>query len=182
MDFLRGTVDVRRQVKLTSDGRPYFALPKGCKTRTLPLPRSVRDALAAYLTRYPARTVTLPWDRPDGEPVTVALVMTSRESKAINRNYFNSKVWKPALAEVGVPDKRENGCHALRHYYASLLLDGGESIKTVSERLGHSDPGFTLRTYTHLMSISEDRTRSIIDAALKIDGGSRAPDVSQAGT
>ena len=31
---------------------------------------------------------------------------------------------------------------------ASVLLDAGESIKALSEYLGHSDPGFTLRTYT----------------------------------
>ncbi len=35
--------------------------------------------------------------------------------------------------------------HALRHFYASVLLDAGESIKALSEYLGHSDPGFTLR-------------------------------------
>ena len=32
-----------------------------------------------------------------------------------------------------------------------MLLDAGESIKAVSEYLGHADPGFTLWTYTHLM-------------------------------
>lgn len=37
--------------------------------------------------------------------------------------------------------------HALRHFYASVLLDAGESIKAVSEYLGHSDPGLTLRVY-----------------------------------
>lgn len=35
--------------------------------------------------------------------------------------------------------------HALRHFYASVLLDGGESIKAVSEYLGHADPAMTLR-------------------------------------
>jgi hypothetical protein len=38
-------------------------------------------------------------------------------------------------------------------------LDGGESIKALSEYLGHADPGFTLRTYTHLMPTSHERTR-----------------------
>lgn len=32
--------------------------------------------------------------------------------------------------------------------------------------LGHHDPGFTLRTYAHLMPESEDRARAAIDAAL----------------
>jgi len=53
----------------------------------------------------------------------------------------------------------------LRHHYASVLLDGGESIKAVSEYLGHADAGFTLRTYTHLMPSSDERTRKAIDAA-----------------
>jgi site-specific recombinase XerD len=35
--------------------------------------------------------------------------------------------------------------HALRHAYASVLPDAGESIKVLSEYLGHSDPGFTPR-------------------------------------
>ncbi|MGB3762211.1 MAG: tyrosine-type recombinase/integrase, partial [Ornithinimicrobium sp.] len=57
------------------------------------------------------------------------------------------------------------GMHALRHWYASVLLDAGESIRAVSEYLGHSDPGFTLRTYTHLMPTSSERTRTAVDAA-----------------
>jgi integrase len=48
--------------------------------------------------------------------------------------------------------------HALRHFYASVLLDAGECIKAVAEYLGHSDPGFALRTYTHLLPSSEQRT------------------------
>jgi integrase len=55
--------------------------------------------------------------------------------------------------------------HALRHHYASVLLDGGVSIRAVSEYLGHHDPGFTLRTYAHLMPESEDRACDAIDPA-----------------
>jgi integrase len=42
-------------------------------------------------------------------------------------------------------------------FYASVLLDAGESIKAVSEYLGHADAGFTLSTYTHLMPSSHER-------------------------
>ncbi len=66
--------------------------------------------------------------------------------------------------------------HGLRHYYASVLLDAGESIRAVADYLGHSDPGFTLRVYTHLIPSSEDRARQAIDAAL---GSSRVTSVSQ---
>ena len=39
------------------------------------------------------------------------------------------------------------------------------SIRAVAEYLGHHDPGFTLRTYAHLMPDDEDRSRTAIDAA-----------------
>lgn len=41
----------------------------------------------------------------------------------------------------------------------------GESIKALSDYLGHSDPDFTLRPYTHLLPSSETRTRKAIDDA-----------------
>ncbi len=136
VDFLRGRVEVRRQVKLFAGNRQIFALPKGRKARMVPLPESVRDDLAAYLTRYPARAVALPWGRLSGEPVEVSLLLSTRESSALNRNYFNTSVWKKALVAADVEPSRENGCHALRHFYASTLLDAGESIKALSEFLG----------------------------------------------
>ena len=37
----------------------------------------------------------------------------------------------------------------------------------MSEYLGHADPGFTLRVYTHLMPSSADRTRTAIDDVLR---------------
>ncbi|MFI9575939.1 tyrosine-type recombinase/integrase [Microbispora rosea] len=60
---------------------------------------------------------------------------------------------------------RENGFHMLRHHFASVLLEDRVSIKAVAEFLGHADPGFTLRTYTHLMPSSEDRMRAAIGSA-----------------
>lgn len=65
---------------------------------------------------------------------------------------------------------RLTGMHALRHFYASTLLDAGESNKAPSAYLGHTDPGFTLRTYTHLMPSSEERTRRAIDEVFGTDG------------
>ncbi|MET8203092.1 tyrosine-type recombinase/integrase [Micromonospora taraxaci] len=79
---------------------------------------------------------------------------------------FNPGVWKPAIRATGIPDDHHNGMHVLRHTYASVLLDAGESVKALSTYLGHADPGFTLRTYTHLLPTSEDRTRCAIDTAL----------------
>jgi integrase len=165
VDFLRRRVLVRQQVKLVK-GRPILAPPKGRKEREVPLPDVVAVALSEHLRTMPARDVTLPWRDLTGEKRTATLVFTSRESGAIVRNHYNPYVWKPALTEAGIEPTRANGMHALRHYYASALLDGGVSIRAVAEYLGHSDPGFTLRTYAHLMPEAEDRARSAVEAAL----------------
>ncbi len=166
VDFLRGEVKVRRQVRLFSRGGQAFRLPKGGKQRTIPLPESVRDALAAHLAAYPAQRVALPWDTLEGKPVTVALVLTTSTGEALVRNNFNRQAWAPALKVAKVEQTRDDGMHALRHFYASVLLDAGESVKAVSDYLGHSDAGFTLRTYTHLMPSSTERTKRAVDDAL----------------
>ncbi|MGI5340616.1 integrase [Streptomyces sp. CA-181903] len=105
--------------------------------------------------------------------------MTGRERKAINRNYFTSYVWKPALAaacviapleEAGAngarvwEPSRERGFHALRHFYASEELEAGESIVSLARWLGHSDPGFTLRKYSHFPPRAGARGSAAIDA------------------
>jgi integrase len=56
--------------------------------------------------------------------------------------------------------------HALRRYYASLLIWFGESVKTVQARLGHATAAETLDTYSHIWPDSDDRTRDAIDSVL----------------
>jgi len=41
--------------------------------------------------------------------------------------------------------------HDLRHTHASLMLQQGTDIKTISTRLGHSSVAFTMDTYAHLL-------------------------------
>jgi integrase len=179
VDFLAGIVHVVRQVKLLRN-RPVFAPPKGGKERDVPLPESVAFALAGHLTRYPAKEITLPWKSLNGPLVTATLIFSSPEGLSLNRNRFNHRVWKPTLRAAGVPAGRDNGTHALRHFYASVLLDAGESIKALSEFLGHHDPGFTLRTYTHLMPASETRTRAAVDRVFKEDeSADHGPEAAQ---
>ncbi len=165
VEFLGRTLHVVRQVKIVR-GRLVLALPKGRKTRDIPLPDTVATDLAAHISAFPPVEITLPWERPGGDPTTASLLLYSRERKALERRYFNSHIWKAALVAAGIEPSRANGMHALRHFYASVLLDAGESIKALSEYLGHSDPGFTLRTYTHLLPTSEQRTRQAVDHAL----------------
>jgi integrase len=164
IDLSRGEVHICRQVKLLGGNKQIFGLPKGRKTRYVPLPDAVLEAINAHMTERPPVEVTLPWDRSDGPLTTVSLLIYSREKKSLGRTYFNMHIWKKALERAGVEPTRANGCHALRHFYASTALHEGESIKALSEYLGHSDPGFTLRTYTHLVEDSSQRTKRAVDA------------------
>lgn len=107
----------------------------------------------------------LPWQEPEGEPRTTSLLFTNRDCGPLTRAYYTHNAWKPALEAAGVERSPENGMHAHRHHYASVLLERGVSIRAVAEYLGHHDPGFTLRTYAHLMPESEDRARAAIDSA-----------------
>lgn len=164
IDFLRHSVRVRVQVRLIRQVL-CFAPPKGGRERDVPLPETISLALAAHLAEFGATEVTLPWKEPGGKPRTETLVFTTSRG-VIHRNAFNPNVWQPARRKAGVPDGREHGMHALRHHYASVLLAGGVDIRALSEFLGHHDPGFTLRTYAHLMPGAADRARKAVEAAL----------------
>lgn len=47
------------------------------------------------------------------------------------------------------------------------LLAQGVSVKELAEYLGYTDPGFTLRTYTHLVPSSHQRARAAVDEVFR---------------
>lgn len=141
---------------------PYLAPVKtDASNRTVPLPRVVVSALAEHLRKYPAAS--------DG------YVFTYGDGKPLRRTSFSREVWRPVVKAATAPEG--TGVHDLRHYYASLLIFAGESVKVVPTRLGHATAAETLDTYSHLWPDSDDKTRDAIDGAL----GSRAPDVPREG-
>ena len=57
-----------------------------------------------------------------------------------------AKLHEKILRDTGLEHIR---FHDLRHTFATMALQNGVDVKTVSSMLGHYDAGFTLRTYTH---------------------------------
>ena len=148
--FLERTAMVDRQLVTVAGQGSMFGPPKTrASNRIIPLPQVVVDALAAHLAEFPAG--------PDGLVFTLA-------GKPITRSVFGHK-WRAAVKAARLPTG--TGFHGLRHYYASLLIRHGESVKTVQARLGHASAVETLDTYSHLWPDSDDRTRDAIDSVLK---------------
>ncbi len=165
-------VRVQRQIK-TVKGVMMFAPPKGGKTRTVPLSPALLAEIDDHDDRFPATAVTLPWKKPDGDRVTVRLLVTGEAGRLYTGDLFTKVVWQGGFRESEITHRgRADGMHALRHFYASTLLSRAVSIKELAEYLGHSDAGFTLRTYTHLVPSSHQRARQAIDAVFGRPGGS----------
>lgn len=59
---------------------------------------------------------------------------------------------KRVLERAGIPKVR---FHDLRHTFATIALQNGVDIKTLSSMLGHFSPGFTLGTYTHVTTTAQ---------------------------
>ncbi|CAN2202958.1 XerC Integrase [Candidatus Nanopelagicaceae bacterium] len=157
-DLENSVIHVRQQIKVVGY-KPIPALPKGKKTRSVPMPEYVRDQIAAFLEACEP----LEGER-NLEPTEAGIIFTFRERKPINKNYFNTSHWEKTLKAAGVPKMRSTGMHGLRHYCASTWLESGVSIKAVSEYLGHADAGFTLRTYTHLLGNTDTKARMSFSA------------------
>ena len=71
---------------------------------------------------------------------------------------------KRVLERAGIPKVR---FHDLRHTFATLALQNGVDIKTVSGMLGHFSAGFTLDTYAHVTTAAQKEAAEIMGNVLK---------------
>lgn len=167
VDFLRREIHVQQQMVTYTGRKPHLAPPKSRSSRrVVELPQVVADALARHFEKFPPVPVELEDDtdpRRKGRTRSAELIFTNSLGRPIYRNNL-AKTWAAAAKKVGLQPK--TGFHALRHYYATLLIFAGANVKTVQTALGHSSPMITLNTYVGLWPDQLDRTRSLVDAAL----------------
>lgn len=149
MDFLRRLARVDRQLIGVTAGVPHFGPPKSqAGFRTVPMPAVVTETLAAHLKEF--------------EGGAHNLVFTNSKGSPLRRSTFGD-TWRRAVDAAPVPTGTT--FHDLRHFYASLLIAHGCSVKAVQKRLGHQSALETLDTYSHLWPDSDDQTREAVDAA-----------------
>lgn len=131
--------------------------------RTIPVPPLVINALKEHKLKQAGSPIYV-FANPEGEPRSHA-------------NIVQKGLW-PAMVKAGVtlpgkkigkdgeplPKAKYAGMHALRHFYASWLInrkeDGGLGLpaKMVQERLGHASIVMTMDVYGHLFPRTDDGT------------------------
>ncbi len=117
---------------------------KGSKQRTVPLSAPSVDALQRWLDGPRADLVT-------SESPPEALFLNRRGHRLGPRDV------RRILDRRAISPTHP---HALRHTFATHLLDGGADLRAVQELLGHEDLATTQR-YTH---VSRERLRAVYDA------------------
>lgn len=167
VDFLRRKISVMQQLKVVSGRAPFLAPPKTPSSkRTVDLAQITAEALAQHIEAFPIAEVEIDDDTNPRKPVRrkAKLIFLNSDGAPINRSGW-SHLWTPAVARAGLP--KGFGFHGLRDYYATVLIHGGASVKTVQLALGHTTPTITLNTYVGLWPDAIDTTRSLIDEALR---------------
>lgn len=123
---------------------------KGRKQRQLPMSDAARRCLVVYLGDPRA---TLLAKAPDGP--AQAAVFLNRRGNRLGPRSVRQLMTKYQRAE-GLPPTSP---HALRHSFATHLLDGGADLRTVQELLGHENLA-TTQIYTH---VSTERLRAVYE-------------------
>ena len=131
LDEANCTISVSKQASWDTEHQLILSRPKtGNSIREVSIPQDAVELLKQEHAKHPDD----PWMFPSGRT---------------GEMYHPDSVvtlHKRILKDVGLEHIR---FHDLRHTFATLALQNGVDVKTVSSMLGHYDAGFTLRTYTH---------------------------------
>lgn len=158
VDWDRGTISVSKALKYTPDGGTFVAGPKsaaGDRTVTLPpsMLRILRDAMwddVAEATDWPELWQGDRW------------IVHGKHGRRLHHD-TPSKWFRDFADAHGYEGVR---FHDLRHAHASILVADGIDVAAIASRMGHGDPGITLRTYTHAMPARDQAAAQTLDALL----------------
>lgn len=121
---------------------------KGSKDRIVPISASTIKVLSAYRAQYPS--------------MTYVFKMFGKDAQ-ITHAFIRFRL-KEMLAKAGLDTSYTT--HSLRHSYATHLLDAGEDIQTVQQRLGHKSVSTTM-IYLHLAKVEKRQCICLIDHNLQ---------------
>ena len=135
VDFERRVLIIRR-----TERRGRVSVPKSGKARRVDMSRQLTHALSGLKSLQEAEAVVA------GRAAPVRVFSMPGTGEPIRDDSFRNYVWSAILRRAGLRYRKP---HTLRHTFASLLIEAGESLKYVQEQLGHHSPAFTLAVYGH---------------------------------
>ena len=152
LDVKSKTISVSRQYVRNPDGSLELTRPKTENSiRLVSIPQTAVDLLIQEHNKHPDSPYLFP------SPKTG----TMYDPDAFR--HIHEKI----LDAAGIGHIR---LHDLRHTFATLSLQNGVDVKTLSNTLGHYSAGFTLDTYTHatqrMRREAADTIGSVIDQAM----------------
>ena len=165
VDFKAGTVTICKQLQKRplSDGGFTFAPLKNDKTRVIKPAASVMALLSRRWKEQAAQRLQAggAWQGwQSAEERKMALVFTTLTGTNLSpQTVYNH--YKKLAVQIGAPDSR---VHDLRHTFAVLSLQNGDSVKTVQGNLGHATAAFTLDVYGHVSEKMKE------DSAARMEG------------
>lgn len=118
------------------EGRTLRVTGKGGRTRLLPLGEPAADAVGAWLARGRTELQTA---------ASASALLLSVRGNRLDPSGVR-RILAKRLRAVGL---EPHGPHALRHAYATHMLEGGGDLRAIQELLGHASLA-TTEVYTHL--------------------------------
>ena len=141
LDVENKTISVNKSVRKIN-GQLIITTPKTkSSNRTIRINDDLVDLLLAMKERQIESKYIFP--SPDTGEI--------RDTSAVTRRLHRIQ------ERAGLPKIR---FHDLRHTFATLTLEAGVDVKTVSHMLGHTDAGFTMNTYMH---VTDDMQKNAAD-------------------
>ncbi len=134
IDWKNGIIKVRRQVARVDGEIVEAPLKTKNSYRAVTISQQAIEVLKAQKAKTNDEYV---FASPNGGPISPDSV---------------NNMLKRVLARAGIPKVR---FHDLRHTFATIALQNGVDIKTVSGMLGHFSAGFTLDTYAHVTTSAQ---------------------------
>lgn len=158
VDFKRGEINIKQRADRY---RTIGKTKSEAGVRTIPVPPLVVNALKQHKLKQ-ANNSELVFGNPDGQPRAHSNIVL----KGLIPAMIRAGVTVTETDDDGrhVVKAKYSGMHALRHFYASWLInrkeDGGLGlpVKMVQERMGHSSIVMTMDTYGHLFPRTDDGT------------------------
>jgi len=149
-----------RTVRVTKQAQEAAGAPQIVEPKTAAGRRSV--ALSAIAVAALRRRVKLA--QREGFAEGSDLVFPSRVGTVAQKTNVHKYFWRPLLIKAELPHIR---MHDLRHSSATLSLAAGTNAKVVADRLGHTNPAFTMRQYQHALPELHRADAAAIDVLLR---------------